>query len=791
MLTRFGTAAAIVWFITISLVLIVIAHGAAVMVRSLPVEDGEIHIAGLSAAVTIERDALGIAVISAANLNDAVCAQGFVHAQERFFQMDMVRRRSAGRLSELVGTVALRVDVRTRPYRFDDVADEVLAQLPEAHMQLLTAYTRGVNAGLSALTGAPFEYQALSIANLEGVSPQPWTERDCVLVALSMTMTLASGEYSENVRTALTHALPAELVAFLLPETTRFDAPMIAGVADDAPLQIPPEGVVSFDTNARMAKHSGDDSLAREALGSNNWAVSGARTVHGGAMLANDMHLPLSVPNIWYRAQLEWSDEAGEHRCVGVSLPGTPGIIAGSNGHIAWGFTNAFVDVKDTILIEVDSDDASQYLTPDGPEAFGIYETTIRIAGGAPQTHSWRTTRWGIVTNDTPARVLKWAAFDPAATNLRLFDVWTATTLEEAVAVLGEWRGAAQNVAIASADGRVAWIVAGYLPKRTGFDGRISQSWATGDFSWGDDSLDENRPSLIDPDDGVVWSANNRTVSVSRSVGLLDGYGFGYRAQRIRAMIGTRTNLSERDMLEMQLDTRVEVAEFCRTLAAAGYIYPEDSPVRWAAERIRHWNGRADSDEVGYGVIRDFYFALCDRVLDPLLAPCVINGKPLSWRNLPSNRHDVLVVLLKEQPAHFLSPEYESWENLIVDALTEAGAKNNDARTWGSRNRLRMRHPLALSMPKWMSLFDMHAHEQPGDIFAVRVSDPDFSASQRLVVSPGHEADGILHMPGGQSGNPLSPHYRDGHRAWETGQATPLLAGPPMHTLRLIPFGSP
>ncbi|MCA9292290.1 MAG: penicillin acylase family protein [Phycisphaerales bacterium] len=785
MLSRLTSALALCWFVVICAILLVIGHGAALMVRSLPVTDGDVRVAGLGAPVTIERDALGVAVIQGDSLNDVAYGEGFAHAQDRFFQMDLLRRSASGRLSELIGPMGVDLDIDARAHRFEDVADQVVQDLPPEHRTLLAAYARGVNAGLEALEEPPFEYSTLSLLNGARLRPEPWRERDSLLVVLEMTKTLSFGRFAEQMRTAMLATLPRDVATFLLPEATRYDAPMIADEALPPALSVP-DSLSSAGAPTSPMRDDAPDLLMRTALGSNNWAVAGERSAHGGAILANDMHLPLAVPNIWYRAQLTWNDDEGEHFWVGVSLPGVPGIVVGSNGHVAWGFTNAFVDVQDWIVVDPDAEDPSRYLTPDGPEPFGEYTTEIGIAGRSPHMQTWRSTRWGLVTEEEPMRVLKWSAFDPATTNLRVLDTWRARTLEDAAEIMREWRGPPQNAAIAADDGRIAWVLTGFIPTREGFDGRTSERWGAGQFAWTSASRDGARPTLIDPPDGVVWSANNRTVPVEQSIGLLDDYGLGCRAQRIREMLGNRSGLTERDLLAMQLDTRVAVGEPYRKLAARlEAALPAGSSGARAAELIRHWNGRADVDEAGYLVLRRFYSELGDRVLDPILEPT-----KFTWRWLPSALQEPLLTIVEQRPHGGVPEGAGGWDALLDGALTEAMG-TSDGRRWGKHNRLRMRHPLARTLPKWFRLFDMPAHEQAGDYWAVRVASPRFGASERLVVSPGREAEGILHMPGGQSGNPISPHYRDGHRAWGRGEPTPLLAGPIEHVLRLVPFGSP
>ena len=781
MFSRAAACLVFIWFVVVCSALLATGHGAAVFVRALPQLEGDAYLTGLSAPVTVERDRLGIPVIRGLGLEDVTTAQGFVHAQDRFFQMDLLRRQASGRLAEIVGPAVVRRDATVRRYQFEQIADQIVDQLPADHRALLDAYTNGVNAGLAQLEGPPFEYVAMSLAHQERLRPEAWQPRDCVLVALAMTRVLSAGAGAEQLRTDLRESLSKDLVDFLLPESSRFDAPMIDSGADAPPLAPPAD----FEFVPQAAKSTAQDEayvVLPAALGSNNWAVAGSRTADGGALLANDMHLPLSTPNIWHRAQLEWGEGNERVRWAGVSLPGMPGIVVGSNGHVAWGFTNSFVDVQDWIIIETDPTDPSKYLAPEGPEAFGEFEARIDIAGDAHQIHRWRTTRWGVVVEGEPPRVLKWTALDPEATNLGILDLWQARTLEEAVDIMRTWRGPSQNASIASADGRIAWVVTGFLPQRIGYSGRVSTSWADGSARWAEGSDEPSRPVLLDPASGLVWSANNRTVPAVQSERLFDGWGLGCRAQRIRTVLGDRTGLTERDMLELQLDTRVEVGAPYQALAARmGAIAPPGSRARRAGELIQAWNGRADAQERGYVALKRFYRGLAQRVLNPLLAPA-----DRTWRSWPSGMQEALLTLLEQQPAHMLPPEFASWDELGLDALHDV-LRDGEPPAWGEVNRLSMRHPIALALPTWFTLLDMPRHVQAGDTWAVRVATPEFGASQRLVVSPGREDAGILHLPGGQCGNPLSPHYRRGHRAWRDGSPTPLLAGPAAHQLRLVP----
>ncbi len=322
---------------------------------SLPDLNGEIPLDGLTAEVEVARDAQGVPTIQGANRIDVARALGFVHAQERFFQMDLMRRRAAGELSELLGASMLDIDRYHRVHRMRARAERVVAEASHSESALLSAYVDGVNAGLEALEASPFEYVVL------GSDPKPWSAPDSVLVVFSMFFELNDDRGSlESAQALLRDVLHPELAEFLDPAGTEWDAPLFGDAL--LPSAIPGPGAVEL-SEPPAARLEDEHELAAD-IGSNNWALAGSKTLHGGAILANDMHLGHTVPNLWYRAVMTY----GSRRLVGVTLPGTPALVVGSNGDIAWGFTNTGGDWVD--LVEADP-------------PFEVHRETIRVAGEA------------------------------------------------------------------------------------------------------------------------------------------------------------------------------------------------------------------------------------------------------------------------------------------------------------------------------------------------------------------------------------------------------------------------
>ena len=756
-------------------------------------------LAGLSAPVSVERDALGIPTLRGETRLDVARATGFVHAQERFFQMDLLRRTAAGELAALVGATALPLDRAHRLHRFRHRARLALAATPAEDQALIAAYAAGVNAGLAALSAPPFEYLLLRSA------PEPWRPEDTPLAVYAMYLDLQGQQWPrESARGVLRDTLPPELAAFLDPPGTDWDAPL-QGEPFPAP---PPPGSDAFDLRSKSPLAGQAPRIASNLIpfreiesprGSNNWAVSGRLTAHGGALLANDMHLALRLPNIWYRATLVLPDESGrERRIAGVTLPGTPAIVSGSNGYIAWGYTNSEGDWADLVELEPAADGAS-YQTPDGPRPFNRIRETLAVKDGPAETLDILETIWGpVVDRDHRGRqrALRWVAHDARAVNLGLLALERADTLETAIEVANRAGAPAQNILLASADGRIAWTLSGPIPRRFGHDGRLPSSWADGRRGWSGWLEPAEYPRLVDPPSGRLWTANARVAAGEwLSVVGDGGYALGARARHIREGLLARDRFDERDFLNLQLDDRALFLERWRELLLAT-LTPDVTRADVRRDELRRyvadWGGRAAVDSVGYRAVRTFRLAVRDRAFAPLTATCR-QADPRFDYTLFRQHEGPLWQLVSRRPPHLLDPRYSDWPALLRDAanatLAELTANGRPlaAHTWGDYNQIHIQHPFSRALP-WLSRWlDLPAQALPGDLYMPRIQTPGSGASERLVVAPGQEADGILHLPGGQSGHPLSPFYRAGHAAWAKGEPLPLLPGPATHRLRLEP----
>ena len=772
------------------------------LVASLPALDGEVQLHGLAAPVGIERDELGVPTIEGASELDVARALGFLHGQERFFQMDLLRRKAAGELAALVGPAALDLDRETRVHRFRARATREFEEATPDGRELLTAYAEAVNAGLAALGAVPPEYLALR------VDPEPWRPEDSSLVVMAMYLELQSYLWPrESARGLLYDTLPPALADFLMPTGTEWDAPILGQVAAPAPLPGPDvldlRGEKGDIPNFPAAGKFGMSPFSPAEVpvaGSNNWAVHGARAAGGAALVANDMHLPLGMPNIWYRASLVVGEGPAARRITGVTLPGVPAIVAGSNGRVAWGFTNTSGDWADLIVLESDPADPDRYLTVEGSRPFEHFSERIAVKGGDDVALEVLETQWGPIVDSDPGgrrRALRWVAHLPGGTDVGLLRLAHAGTVEEALDIAARAGMPAQNIMVADAGGHIGWSVAGRIPVRTAGEATRPLAWSEAGPPWTEWVEPAFYPRVVDPEGGRLWTANNRVVDPP----LLDvigdgGFDLGARARQIRDDLLALDRATEADMLATQLDDRAPLVARWRGLLLEVLGRSTDPRhaelARWVE---RSWDDRASTASVGYRMSRGFRIHTARQIFRSLAGPALERHPDLGWGAVTAQYEGPLWQLVTERPEHLLDRRFESWDALLlaaVDALLEEladeeGRIDFERLTWGARNTVLVRHPLSLAVPQLSHWLDVPARPLPGDAHMPRVQASDFGASERFAVAPGREEHGLFHMPGGQSGHFLSPFYRAGHDAWAEGRPTPFLPGPTQHRLTLNP----
>ena len=779
------------------------------MRESLAQLDGDAAMPGATGPIAIERDVLGIPTITAGTRADVARGLGFLHAQDRFFQMDLARRRAAGELAELVGAAALPLDERTRILRLRACAQRAMELASPEDRALMQAYADGVNAGLKALGARPPEYLLLR------AEPQLWEPEDSALVVAAMYLTLQDSEARREARFAAAYeALPKPAADFITGSWSDWETPLVGGMLRGPP--IPAASILDLRSapsstpssapppEHRPARSSVDgDVLAAwlaqredDPRGSNNWAVAGRFTEDGGAIVANDMHLGLAMPNIWYRASMAWHDTR-DHRLTGVTLPGTPNLVAGSNGDVAWGFTNAGGDWSDLVVVETDPSDANRYRTPKGMQLIQVVHETIKVKGGDDVPLDVRETIWGPVVDKDPQgreRALAWVALREGGIGGTFLGIENAETIEQALDAAARVGIPDQNMVVAQRDGRIGWSIAGRIPRRVGYDGRLPTSWADGKRRWDGWVAPGAYPRVVNPAEGRIVTANNRLVGGAALQMMGDGnYDPGARARQIDDDLKGIGKATVLNMLGVQLDNRaIFLAQWryllLSTLAAAG---AGNAETRRELRRVvsEQSTGRASVDSASYRIVREFRAHVAELAFAPFIER-IRKVDPEYPAAIGRGGEGPLWALVTQRPVHLLDPKFKSWDELLLaaadltadDAMKEGGIA---VYTWGRANTVQIRHPLSRAVPALGWLLDLPSEQLPGDSNMPRVQGTTFGASERFAVSPGREKDGYLHMPGGQSGHFLSPHYRDGNAAWARGEPTAFLPGPTVHTLTL------
>ena len=769
----------------VGIVVVVIGVAWFLLRGSLPALEGEQSVAGLQARVSVSRDALGVVTIDAGSEADAMRALGLVHAQERYFEMDLMRRAAAGELSGLFGSAAVPTDQRMRVHRLRARTDAHLAHALGERPQVVQAYVEGVNRGLGSLRVRPWPYLLLR------QQPTAWTATDSVLAGLAMYADLQDPtNENELAMRRIREVAPPALYALLSHDGSEWDAPLFGEARGNALL--PPADALQLRNGQRPSPsaHEGSSERAgQDVHGSNNFAVAGALTADGRAILADDMHLGLRAPNLWFRVSLRYPDPAapdGQVDVSGFSLPGLPAIVVGSNGHVAWGFTNSYIDNADFMPVAA------------GAEGVQVHEERILVAGGADVSLRVRETAWGPILHeraDGSGEALRWTAQLPGAVSMAFADMARAGDLDDALKIADRAGIPTQNLLLADAKGRIAWRLIGARPDRaadcppSGFTTVAPAHCAP----WAIRS--DQSPALVDPPSQRLWTANGRVLDgTDLAVAGNAGYDLGARGRQIRDDLNAKQRFSERDLLAIQLDDRAVFLERWWTLLRQVVEYSDDPALKRLEAASRQWEGHASAEAVSYRIARGFRSKVQDIITTALLAPAKQSlGEDYLEPKL-AQVEGVLWPLVSEQPAHLLPAPYPDWNALLADAArqaeTELAEKGADLsrRTWGERNTAAICHPISRALPAfarpWLC---MPADALPGDSNLPRVQGPSFGASQRMVVSPGHEADGIIHMPGGQSGHPLSPFWGAGHEDWVHGRPTPFLPGKARYTLVLEP----
>ena len=775
---------------------------------ALPILDGKETVFGLIKTAIIERDEQGIATIKASSRLDIAVATGFVHAQERFFQMDLLRRNSAGELSSLFGSIALDYDKSIRVHRFRDRARKIVKNLAKDQQVLLKAYTRGVNQGLKYIRSQPFEYLLLQ------QEPSLWTEEDSILTIFSMYIDLQYKDGQRERSLGLMEAiLSADVFAFLNPKGSIWDAAIDNSQYQPSPIphnawpSASSANLKSIKQTVQLAyNYHSTQYQSDEFPGSNNWGISGKISSTGSAIIANDMHLGIRVPNTWFRASFEYPDGEKQIKVTGATLPGTPNIVVGSNGHIAWGFTNSYGDYSDVIKIET-VNEGKQYLTADGAKDFSFYKQVIAVKDEQPIEIIVKETIWGpIIGENYQGQLLayRWVAHDLEAINFTATELELATSVEQAFNIAAHSGIPSQNMMVGDKAGNVGWTIMGPIPKKFGQAGETPTFWHQGNNGWQGYLTSEQYPRVLNPESNRLWTANSRVVGgeMLKVIGN-GGYALGARAGQIRDDLFALQTFDEKALLAIGLDDRALFLKRWQEFLLTKVLNKQTLTAHADFNAVKNMltadkSLRASIDSVSYRLVRNFRINVRDLVFSELNETFQNLDDAYKFRSIRHQIETPLWQLINQQPDNYLMRPLNNWQAVFVQALQQtlddmttlaSGEKQVLAKaTWGQQNTTAIRHPLSKSVPfigKWL---DMPTNALSGDSYMPKVQGKAFGASERMIVSPGHEESGIFHMPTSQAGHPWSPYYNKGHSDWEQGKASPFLPGKTKYKLTLLSY---
>ena len=782
--------------------IMVIAIGAVAwwcVYRPLPQIDGSASLTGLHQEVTVERDQWGVPHIRAASLEDLVEAQGYVMAQDRLWQMDLLRRVARGQLSEILGPSTVSIDKDFRTLGFDRAAERDVTLLDAETRKLMEAYARGVNKFIEQhQKSLPLEFSLLRY------KPQPWQPSDTLAISGYMYRTLTDTWERELNRARVTERAGADRSKDLFSEEAAMDRFVIgdpnatndgsqrsAADADDEDDEddMQPDTVLKAGrggagsvttpesapdlTTALLPSIRGflDESRSeiRQGLGSNNWVVSGAHTATGKPLLANDTHLELTIPSIWYEIHLS----APGWNVKGFTLPGAPMVIIGHNDRIAWGFTNNGADVQDLYIETFNPASADEYRAKGAWLKAQIIDETIRVKGQADEHLKVMVTRHGPVVHreGDKAYALRWTATEPGGLANSYNWLGKAQNWNEFRNVMKHVWGPGQNAVYADVDGNIGYVMAARVPIRKKGHGEVPVPGDTDDYEWTGYIPFDQLPQALNPESGLIVTANARVVGPNYKPYLTDRWEEPYRTARIYDLLHDRHDLRPEDMLKVQTDTysfpHVFVAD--QLSAAARTVKPKDARAQKLIEGLKDWNGIADANSPEVSFLHATRRAAIEMLVEPFL------GKETAiyqWRSTA-----FLQKILTDRPAKWLPSTFKNYDELLAAAADHAverlaeqsGSRRPEDWTWKRFNSLSMFHPIGRAGAlKWfLSITDK---PQSGTVYSVRAPTKTHGPAMRFVANPGNWDNSILLIPAGQSGQPGSSHYSDQFSYWYEGK---------------------
>jgi penicillin amidase len=725
-LSTSSIGARLIQLLNVLIIAVLIAGAAAVWwfaLRPLPQRSGKIA-APVSQPVSVTFDTLGVPHIQAANVEDALVVQGYVTAQDRLFQMDLLRRYDAGELAEVFGQAALDTDRESRRLRLRRIAEAAYVTLPEGDRAAMAAYARGVNAYIETHMGnLPLEF------TLARYQPRPWSVVDSLLICLHMFRDLTTTWRDELIKREMMKEGDPKLVEALFP---------------------PRSG-------------------AEVQPGSNAWALAGSRTASGKPLLSNDMHLAYSLPGIWYMTQLE----APGLDVSGVALPGTPGVIVGHNRRIAWGITNLQFDVQDLYIEKLDQR-TGRYVYNGAIEQARAEREIIRVKGRPPTEQVSWITRHGplFVTEGGDIMTLRWMAAEPGVLQFPILDINRAENWKDFTTALSRFPGPGSNFVYADVDGNIGYHAAGRLPKRHGYAGDLPVDGTTGEHEWDGTIPFDEMPQSFNPPAGMIVTANQNPFPADYPYPVNGNFAAHHRLMQVRNLLSARKGWRAEDLIAVQKDVYSSFDHFLAQQLVAAYqrrnahVASLDAVVGL----LRGWNGQMEKS-----LTAPFITTLAFQHIRTALVERAAPGKAMAY-DYPMSRA-VVERLLRERPAVWFRDFDEMLLRALVDAVEEGKRmQGGDIQKWqyGRWLRVRIDNVVVHQVPSIGSYFDIGPVPMSGSPSSPKQTTARLAPSMRMNADLGDWEHSLLNIMTGQSGQIFSGHYRDQWEHYYYAQSYPM-----------------
>jgi penicillin amidase len=758
--------------------------------------DGTARLEGLKATAQVTRDTSGVPHIVADDLDDLYAAQGYVHAQDRLYQMFFFRTLGRGRLAELFQPSLVDADRFLRSLGFARVAEAEYGQLDAGARSSLEAFARGVNAFVNGHRDSlPVEFGLL------GVSFEEWTPIDSLLFGKVQALDLTDTWANELLASDLVQALGQETARALLP-----------GYPPDAQGSTTPSRTRAYerDIEAFVSVLRPLKSGWGEGMGSNTWAVAGSNSATGKPLLANDPHLGVRSPSIWYEVHLSTRD--GSHDVAGFGFAGVPGIVTGHNRDIAWGVTNLAADVMDVYLERLDPvGHPGQYMSGGQWKPLTILTETLQVREGTPVTQTVRLTEHGPIISDavpiSPAisttisgtYSIRWTALEPSNIFEALNELQTAANWQEFRSALSKWDVPGQNFVYADNQGNIGYQATGRLPLRGGRSGSVPVEGWTGENEWIGYIPFDDLPSAYNPQEGFVASANNRPYDEGAPNAFPGYFAQPWRIERIREVLSARDKLALDDLQALQLNTRSGLAR--RVLPFITALQPADEPGKLALERLKNWDGTMAADSVPAAIYEVTYNTVLSRTLgDEMERELFLQYTD----NRPGEALRAVSDLLDRPDDPLWDRKdtegvVEKRDDVLEDAITRATAElsaylgeDMNGWTWGKIHQITPRHEFS-GAAMVGGMFQMPAQPLGGSMSTVAVAGYPLVAaayplqqpypvtlhqSYRMLLDTAEWSRSRAIYATGQSGQPGSAFRDNMYQLWVRGDYLPMLFDP-------------